>query len=76
MTKGCKQTPKSVLLSSSHTASYFCSLLAYIAIGSIVCLSLVEPLPMESHHLFVIFILAETIDMQVSERTVDKIKKW
>jgi hypothetical protein len=42
-----------------------------------VCLSLVEPLPMESHHLFAIFILVETIKMQVRERTtVDKIKKW
>ena len=42
-----------------------------------VCLSLVEPLPMVSHHLFAIFILAETIEMQVRERTtVDKIKKW
>jgi hypothetical protein len=40
-----------------------------------VCLSLVEPLPMASHHLFTIFILAETIEMQVRERTVDKIKK-
>jgi hypothetical protein len=42
-----------------------------------VCLSLVEPLPMASHHLFAIFILVETIEMQVRERpTVDKIKKW
>jgi hypothetical protein len=41
-----------------------------------VCLSPVEPLPMASHNLFAIFILAETIDMQVRERTVDKIKKW
>jgi hypothetical protein len=41
-----------------------------------VCLSLVEPLPMASHHLFAIFILAETIEMQVRQRTVDKIKKW
>jgi hypothetical protein len=41
-----------------------------------VCLSPVEPLPMVSHHLFAIFILAETIEMQVRERTnVDKIKK-
>jgi hypothetical protein len=42
-----------------------------------VCLSLVETLPMASHHLFAIFILAKTIKMQVRERTtVDKIKKW
>jgi hypothetical protein len=41
-----------------------------------VCLSLIEPLPMALHHLFAIFILAETIEMQVRERTVDKIKKW
>jgi hypothetical protein len=42
-----------------------------------VCLSPVEPLPMASHHLFAIFILAETIEMQVRERTnVDKINKW
>jgi hypothetical protein len=42
-----------------------------------VCLSLVEPLPMASHHLFAIFILAEIIEMEVRERTtVDKIKKW
>jgi hypothetical protein len=42
-----------------------------------VCLSPVEPLPMASHHLFAIFILAETIEMQVREiTTVDKIKKW
>jgi hypothetical protein len=42
-----------------------------------VCLSPVEPLPMTSHHLFAIFILVETIEMQVRERTVvDKIKKW
>jgi hypothetical protein len=42
-----------------------------------VCLSPVEPLPMASHHLFVIFILAEIIEIQVRERiTVDKIKKW
>jgi hypothetical protein len=42
-----------------------------------VCLSPVEPLPMVLHHLFAIFILAETIEMQVIERTtVDKIKKW
>jgi hypothetical protein len=41
-----------------------------------VCLSPVEPLPMASHHLFAIFILSETIEMQVRERTtVDKIKK-
>jgi hypothetical protein len=41
------------------------------------CLSLVDPLPMASHHLFAIFILAEIIGMQVRERTtVDKIKKW
>jgi hypothetical protein len=39
-----------------------------------VCLSPVEPLPMASHHLFTIFILTETIEMQVRERTVDKIK--
>jgi hypothetical protein len=42
-----------------------------------VCLSPVEPLPMVSHHLFTIFILAEIIEMEVRERTtVDKIKKW
>jgi hypothetical protein len=42
-----------------------------------VCLSPVEPLPMASHHLFAIFILAEIIEMKVRERTnVDKIKKW
>jgi hypothetical protein len=42
-----------------------------------VCLSPVEPLPMVLHNLFAIFILAETIEMQVRERTtVDKIKKW
>jgi hypothetical protein len=42
-----------------------------------VCLSPVEPLPMASHHLFTIFILTETIEMQVKERiTVNKIKKW
>jgi hypothetical protein len=42
-----------------------------------VYLSSVEPLPRASHHLFAIFILAETIEMQVRERiTVDKIKKW
>jgi hypothetical protein len=41
------------------------------------CLSLVEPLPMALHHLFVIFILAEIIETEVRERTiVDKIKKW
>jgi hypothetical protein len=31
---------------------------------------------MALHHLFTIFILVETIEMQVRERTVDKIKKW
>jgi hypothetical protein len=42
-----------------------------------VCLSPVESLPMVSHHLFTIFILAEIIEMEVRERTtVDKIKKW
>jgi hypothetical protein len=42
-----------------------------------VCLSPVEPLPMASHHLFAIFILAEIIEMEVRARTtVDKIKKW
>jgi hypothetical protein len=42
-----------------------------------VCLSPVEPLPMASHHLFIIFILEEIIEMEVRERTnVDKIKKW
>jgi hypothetical protein len=41
-----------------------------------VSLSPVEPLSMVSHHLFAIFILAETIEMKVRERTtVDKIKK-
>jgi hypothetical protein len=40
-----------------------------------VCLSPIEPLPMASHHLFAIFILAEIIEMEVRERTsVDKIK--
>jgi hypothetical protein len=33
-----------------------------------VCLSPIEPLPMASHHLFVIFILAEIIEMQVTDR--------
>jgi hypothetical protein len=42
-----------------------------------VCLLLVEPLPMASHHLFAIFILAKIIEMEVRERrNVDKIKKW
>jgi hypothetical protein len=42
-----------------------------------VYLSPVEPLPIASHHLFAIFILVETIEMQVrGRRTVDKIKKW
>jgi hypothetical protein len=42
-----------------------------------VYLSPVEPLPMVSHHLFTIFILAEIIEIQVRERTiVDKINKW
>jgi hypothetical protein len=42
-----------------------------------VYLSPVEPLPMASHHLFAIFILAEITEMEVRERTiVDKIKKW
>jgi hypothetical protein len=42
-----------------------------------VCLSPVEPLPMASHHLFAIFILAEMTKMQVRDRTtMDKIKKW
>jgi hypothetical protein len=42
-----------------------------------VCLSPVEPLLMASHHLFTIFILTETIEMQVRETTiVGKIKKW
>jgi hypothetical protein len=42
-----------------------------------VCLSPVETLPLESHHLFAIFILVEIIEMEVRERTiVDKIKKW
>jgi hypothetical protein len=41
-----------------------------------VYLSPVEPLRMASHHLFAIFILAETIEMQVRERIVDNIKKW
>jgi hypothetical protein len=41
-----------------------------------VYLSPVEPLHMASHHLFATFILAETIEMQVRERTnVDKLKK-
>jgi hypothetical protein len=41
-----------------------------------VCLLPAEPLPMASHHLFAIFILAEIIEMEVRERTnVDKIKK-
>jgi hypothetical protein len=35
-----------------------------------VYLSPVEPLPMASHHLFAIFILAEIIEMEVSERTI------
>jgi hypothetical protein len=41
-----------------------------------VCPSSVEPLPMASHHLFFIFILAEIIEIYVRERTtVDKINK-
>jgi hypothetical protein len=32
-------------------------------------LSLIDPLSMESHHFFVIFILAKTTEMQVEERT-------
>jgi hypothetical protein len=41
-----------------------------------VCLSPVEPLPMVSHLLFTIFILAEIIEMEVRERTTgNKIKK-
>jgi hypothetical protein len=35
-----------------------------------VYLSPVEPLPMASHHLFAIFILAEIIEMEVRERTI------
>jgi hypothetical protein len=42
-----------------------------------VCLSPVEPLPMASHYLFTIFILAKIIEIEIRERTiVDKIKKW
>jgi hypothetical protein len=42
-----------------------------------VCLSPIEPLPMVSHLLFTIFILAEIIEMEVRERrTGNKIKKW
>jgi hypothetical protein len=42
-----------------------------------VYLSSLEPLPMVSHHLFAIFILAEIIEMEVREgTTIDKIKKW
>jgi hypothetical protein len=36
----------------------------------------VEPFPMTSHHLFVMFILTEIIEMEVREKIiVDKIKK-
>jgi hypothetical protein len=40
-------------------------------------LSPIDPLSMESHHFFVIFILTKTTEMQVSERTtVQNIEKW
>jgi hypothetical protein len=42
-----------------------------------VLLSPIDPLSMESHHFLAIFILAQTIEMQVRERTmVQNIKKW
>jgi hypothetical protein len=40
-------------------------------------LSPIDPLSMESHHFFTIFVLAKTTEMQVRERTtVQTIKKW
>jgi hypothetical protein len=37
----------------------------------------IDPLSMKSHHFLAIFILAQTIEMQVKERTtVENIKKW
>jgi hypothetical protein len=42
-----------------------------------VLLSLIDPLSMESHHFLAIFILSQTIEMQVRERTmVQNIEKW
>jgi hypothetical protein len=42
-----------------------------------VLLHPVDPLSMESHHFFTIFIMAKTIETQVRERTtVQNIKKW
>jgi hypothetical protein len=61
----------------THRSRLFPFPLAYTTNYQVdVCLSLVEPLLMAPHHLFVIFIMAETIEMEVRERTVvDKIKK-
>jgi hypothetical protein len=61
----------------THRPRLFPLLLAYTTNYQVdVCLSPVEPLLMAPHHLFVIFIMAETIEMEVRERTVvDKIKK-
>jgi hypothetical protein len=40
-------------------------------------LSTIDPLSMESHHFFAIFILAKTTKMHVRERTmVQNIEKW
>jgi hypothetical protein len=40
-------------------------------------LSPINPLSMESHHFFAIFILEKTTEMQVIERTmVQNIEKW
>jgi hypothetical protein len=42
-----------------------------------VLLSPIDPLSMESHHLFPIFTLAKRTKMQVRERTtVQNIEKW
>jgi hypothetical protein len=42
-----------------------------------VLLHPVDPLSMESHHFFAIFIMIKTAEMQVRERiTVQTIKKW
>jgi hypothetical protein len=42
-----------------------------------VLLSPIDPLSMESHHFFTIFILVKITEMQVRERTtVQNIEKW
>jgi hypothetical protein len=42
-----------------------------------VLLSPIDPLSMESHHFLAIFILEQTIEIQVRERTtVQNIEKW